>query len=393
MESTNEKQIQEVTNHNVLHIITVSFVINHFFGNQFNYLQKKTGNNYFLGCSASEEFLNLSESLNYKTFPVEVTRSINPLEDLKAIFKIYRFIKREKIVKVIGHTPKGGMVAMIASYIAGVKERIYFRHGIIYETSTGIKRLLLKNIDRFSGSLATKVVCVSNSVKEISIKDNLNNPKKNIVLGIGTCNGIDTEEKYNPNTYDEVKRLNLKQSLNIKEDDIVIGYVGRLVKDKGINELIVAWNILEKKYHNIKLLLVGPIESRDSISETSKKEININSNIINTGFVLHSSPYFSIMDIFILPTYREGFPTVSLEASSMEVPVIISKATGCEESIIENQTGMFIKNDPNDIATKIEKYIRNENLRKQHGKAGRIFVQNNFEQTKIWDLIIKKLNY
>ena len=89
------KQIQEVTNHNVLHIITVSFVINHFFGNQFNYLQK-TGNNYFLGCSASEEFLNLSESLNYKTFPVEVTRSINPLEDLKAIFKIYRFIKREK---------------------------------------------------------------------------------------------------------------------------------------------------------------------------------------------------------------------------------------------------------------------------------------------------------
>ncbi|MGL6128693.1 glycosyltransferase family 4 protein [Chryseobacterium artocarpi] len=383
----------KINSNNVLHIITVSFVINHFFGNQFNYLQKKAGNNYFLGCSASKEFFDLSESLNYKTFPVEVTRSINPIEDLKAIFKIYRFIKKNKIDTVVGHTPKGGMVAMIASFLAGIKDRVYFRHGIIYETSTGFKRLLLKNIDRLSGTLATKVVCVSNSVKKISEDDHLNASSKNIILGLGTCNGIDTENKFNPQKQDITLIEEIRKELNIKEEDFVIGYVGRLVKDKGINELIAAWAILKEKHQNIKLLLVGPIEERDPISEESKRIIETDPNIINTGFVLNAAPYFNVMDIFILPTYREGFPTVSLEASSMNLPVLITKATGCTESIIEGQTGLFIKNDPEDIINKIELYIENNDMKKLHGSNGRNFVRQNFEETKIWDVIHEKLGY
>lgn len=382
-----------INSNNVLHIITVSFVINHFFGNQFNYLQKKTGNNYFLGCSASKEFFNLSESLNYKAFPVEVTRSINPIEDLKAILSIYRFIKKNNVKTVVGHTPKGGMVAMIASFLAGVKDRVYFRHGIIYETSTGFKRLLLKNIDRLSGTLATKVVCVSHSVKKISEDDHLNAPSKNIILGLGTCNGIDTENKFNPQKQDTHLIENIRKELSIKEEDFVIGYVGRLVKDKGINELISAWKILKEKHKNIKLLLVGPIEERDPISEESKRIIETDPNIINTGFVLNAAPYFNVMDIFILPTYREGFPTVSLEASSMNLPVLITKATGCTESIIEGETGLFIKNDPEDIINKIESYIENSDMKKLHGSNGRNFVRQNFEETKIWDVIHEKLGY
>ncbi|MCI0920628.1 glycosyltransferase [Sphingobacterium rhinopitheci] len=149
---------------NVLHIVTVSFVINHFFGNQFNYL-KKYGNVYYLGCTPSAEFSQLSDVYGYKKFDVEVTRNISPIKDIIAIFNIIKFIKKNDIDIIVGHTPKGGMVAMITGFLCGLQQRVYFRHGIIYETCTGLKRFLLKNIDRLSGTLAQKVVCVSTDVK------------------------------------------------------------------------------------------------------------------------------------------------------------------------------------------------------------------------------------
>lgn len=379
-------------NKKILHIITVSFVINHFFGKQFVYLKQKTNNEYHLGCSSSEDFIKHSTELAYIPFEVEITRDISPLKDLRAIIKIYQYIKKNKIDKVIGHTPKGGMVAMIAAFLANVSERVYFRHGIIYETSTGLKRKLLKNIDRLTGFFATKVVCVSNSVKQISENDKLNNPHKNLILGFGTCNGIDTESRFNPENKSLEIITSLKEKFNINSNDRIVGYVGRLVKDKGIDDLINAWDLLKEDFSNVKLLLVGPIEERDSISEYSKQQIMSDPRIIYEYFVTDASPYFSLMDIFILPTYREGFPTVSLEASSMNLPVIITKATGCEEAIVENQTGLFISNNPNDIADKILFYLKNEEIAKKHGKQGRSFVRENFEQTKIWDLIVKKIN-
>lgn len=377
-------------NEKILHIITVSFVINHFFGKQFLYLKEKTGNEYHLGCSPSNDFLELSGNLGYIPFEVEITRNISPLKDIIAIIKIFKYIKKNNITKVVGHTPKGGMVAMIASYFAAISVRIYFRHGIIYETSTGFKRFLLQNIDRLTGFFATKVVCVSTSVKSISERDSLNDPIKNLVLGLGTCNGIDTSFKFNPNICKGDLIENLKVKYDIDQNKI-IGYVGRLVKDKGIDELILAWEILSLKYPKAKLLLVGPIEERDAISEYSKKIIFENSSIIFVNFVVDASPFFSLMDIFILPTYREGFPTVALEASSMEIPVLITEATGCTEAIVNNETGMFIKHDVKDIIDKISYYIENEDIALQHGKQGRIFVNENFEETKVWDLISSEL--
>lgn len=380
-------------NKKVLHIITVSFVINHFFGKQFSYLKEKTSNQYFLGCTPSDEFFQLSESLDYIPYAVNVTRSISPVTDLKAIYGIYTFIKLNNIDVVIGHTPKGGMVAMIAAYLAGVRHRVYFRHGIIYETSKGVKKLLLKNIDRLSGKLAKKVVCVSQSVRKISEYDKLNNPHKNIILGSGTCNGIDTENKYNPEKQDSEILDSVKKHLQLSESDFVVGYVGRLVKDKGINELIAAYKMLKKSHENIKLLLVGPIEERDAISDESKMIIKTDENIISTGFVLDAAPYFSLMDVFVLPTYREGFPTVALEASSMELPVLISSATGCEESIIEHQTGVFIERNAQSIVEKISIYINDPTLKKLHGTQGREFVRSYFEETKVWDQIHTQLGY
>jgi len=375
----------------ILHVITVSFTINHFFGKQFLYLKEKNMNEYHLACTPSKDFIEFSKELGYIPFEIEITRSISPLKDIRSIIKIYRYIKKNKIDKVVGHTPKGGLVAMIASFLAGISERIYFRHGIMYETSQGFKRKLLKKIEQLTGFFAKKIVCVSYSVKEFSEKDKLNNKKKNLILGLGTCNGIDTEDRFNP----EKKNSEITNSLMIKygftTEDKVVGYVGRLVKDKGIDDLINAWKIVKVNFPKAKLLLVGPIEERDSISDYSKKQIALDNSIVFVGFVKDASDFFLLMNLFILPTYREGFPTVSLEASSMELPVIITRATGCVDSIQENKTGIFITNDPQDIADKILFYLENENIAQEHGLLGRLFVQENFEQTKIWDLIDKKL--
>ncbi|MDM1047942.1 glycosyltransferase family 4 protein [Sphingobacterium hotanense] len=382
-----------MSNQKTLHVVTVSFVINHFFGNQFRYLNSLNNNDYYLACSPSDELFELSSKLGFTAVPVNITREISPFSDLVSIFKLYLFIRRNKIDSVIGHTPKGGLVAMVAAFLAGVENRFYFRHGIIYETSSGLKRKLLKGIEKLTGRLANQIICVSNDVKKISERDGLNANYKNMLLGLGTCNGIDVNNKFNPDKYSDSEVTNLRERLGISEDSLVVGYVGRIVRDKGINELVSAWKLLKQKYTNIVLLLVGPIEERDSISSDTISIIRNDNTIINTGFVLDSSLYFKLMNLFILPTYREGFPTVSLEASSMRLPVLITKATGCKESIIEGVTGLFVKNDPSDIATQIDCYLQNESMRLLHGGNGRKFVSENFDQEKIWNEIHNKLNY
>jgi len=376
----------------VLHIITISFVIKHFFGNQFNYLTSKTGNRYYLACTPSEELALWQSDYNYQQVPIEITRSISPLKDIIAIYKLVKFIKQEKIDVVVAHTPKGGLVGMIAAFACNIHNRIYFRHGIAYETSNGFKKTLLKNIERISGYLATQVVNVSKGVESFAIKDRLNPLHKNLILKKGTCNGIDALTRFNPQAYSENAASDLKNKLNINDEDFVIGYVGRLVHDKGIDELLEAWQKLRVN-NNMKLLLVGPFEDKDAVSDLTRERILSDPKVIFTDYVPDSALYFRLMNVFVLATYREGFPTVSLEASSMELPVIITRATGCEEAIIENETGIFVENNAESIGNAINKYFLDNFLCEKHGTTGRKFVLEYFEQSIIWDTIHNELGY
>ena len=376
----------------ILHVFTVPFSINYFVGEQFKYFNKKNTNSYYVSCASSEELYDLAKKNSFNPLPIDISREIKPFQDLKAIFQLYKHIKNNKIDGVVGHTPKGGMVAMIAAALAGIQNRIYFRHGIFYETSKGIKRLLLRNIDRLSGNLAKKVVCVSNDVRNISVKDKLNKKDKNIILGRGTCNGVDSEKRFNPSFYSEKHSVELRKKIGLANNDLVVGFVGRIVKDKGINELVGAWKKINSTHKNAKLLLIGPIEKKDSVSAETLAEIENNNTIITTGNVGDVAPFYTVMDIFILPTYREGFPTVVLEASSMELPIIITEATGCKEAILNGKTGIFTKNNPEDISEKISYYLSNPEVRTLHGQNGRKFISENFEQTKIWNLISDNLH-
>lgn len=373
----------------VLHVVNVSFVLPYYIGEQFGYFQEK-GIEFYVGCTPDNFLYQFSETKGFTVIPLKILREINVIEDIKSIWKLSKAIRKESIDIVIGHTPKGALIGLLAGAIAGVKNRVYFRHGVMYETSKGIKRFILKSIERFTGFLATKVICVSPSVLEFSNKKKLSAISKNILLNKGTCNGI-SAVMYNPSAIDNQYIDCLRSKYNIKPTDKVIGFVGRLVNDKGINELIAAWKEIIKQHDNVKLFLVGPFEERDALSSSLQHYIKNEPTILYTGLVKDTAPFYALMNIFILPSYREGFPTVVLEASAMELPVITTQVTGCRDSIVNNQTGMFTTLDPIDITRKIIFYLENKLIAKEHGLNGREFVLDNFDQRVIWQEIEKKV--
>lgn len=374
---------------NLLHVVNIYFVIPYFLGEQLNYFGKK-GYKEFIVCSHSDEIKECAVLYDFEYKEVCILRTISILKDLIALISISKYIREKKIDVVTGHTPKGALIAMLAAFLTRVPKRIYFRHGLVYETSHGFKRMLLLSMDRIAALFSTKVVCVSPSVYRISLKDKLNSEKKQVLLSKGTCNGIDVN-RFNRQSLDLAFVEKLKKQYNICQGEIVIGYVGRLVKDKGIIELISAFHQIQNQCPNVKLLLVGMLEERDAIPIQVVNEIYHNPCIIYTGYVDNGmiENYYALMDVFVLLSYREGFPTSVLEASSMKLPIVTTKVTGCVDSIIENETGIFVMHDELDVASAIKGYIDDADLRSLHGEAGRRFVEANFEQLVIWKEIEK----
>ena len=375
-------------NLNILHVVNVSFVLPYFLGDQLDYFINK-GHTIHVACTPSEHLDDYAKLKGFKKVELNISRKFNFLQDITSLLLLIQYIKKNDIDIVIGHTPKGGLLAMIASYYCNVSRRIYFRHGLMFETSIGLKQKLLIFIEKITSKFSTKIVLVSKSVLEKSIALSLNNGSKNYILNNGSCNGVDVINRFNPENIDKDFKLNFKKSFNIGEDDIIIGFVGRIVRDKGINELVESWKKINNEFKNTKLLLIGPLEERDPIQKNILDYIINDVNIIHLGVISNPELYYSIIDIFILPSYREGFPTVVLEASSMQIPVITTRNTGCIDSIQENRTGMFCEITIDSIYQNIKFYIKNPKLRVEHGINGREFVKKNYRQELIWEEIEK----
>ena len=372
---------------NILHVVNIYFVLPFFIGDQFKYF-KERGYHMNVVCSPSDYLPNYAKEQGFQFIESPVNRSISIKEDILTIRNICKFIKRKNIDIIIGHTPKGGLLAMISGWICRVPKRIYFRHGLVYETSHGVKRFILMSVDRLASFCSTQVVCVSPSVLRRSIEDKLAPAKKQIILSKGTCNGVDTQHHFNSEMIDKTCLLKLKDKYGIKNSDFVIGYSGRLVRDKGIIELVRAFDCLENA-ENCKLLLVGMFEERDALPTDIQDRILNDPRIIYTGFINGGMEYYySMMDVYVLASYREGFPTGVLEAQSMAKPVITTRVTGCCDSIVNNLTGLFVDNDASDIAKKIDM------IRLDHaidGNEGRRWVVENFDSPLIWKEIEEKL--
>lgn len=370
---------------NILHVVNIYFVLPFFIGDQFKYFKDK-GFGMHAACSDSEYLADYAKKQGFSYLATPINRSISIKDDLRSIRALCRYIRRNKIDIVVGHTPKGGLLAMIAGRICSVRKRIYFRHGLVYETSHGIKRFVLKTVDRLASACATKIVCVSPSVLERSISDKLAPAKKQTILSDGTCNGVDTVGQFNPEKVDREAVAALRKKYGIGKDDFVIGYSGRLVRDKGVIELVEAFDRLSGA-DNCKLLLVGMFEQRDALPESTRQRILNDPRIIFTGFVNGCMEnYYSLMDMYVLASYREGFPTGVLEAQSMGLPVVTTRATGCCDSIVDGVTGLFADNSAEDLARKIDQ-VRVD--KKIDGANGRAWVKEKFDSRIVWKEIEK----
>lgn len=371
----------------ILHVFNVPFVIPYMLGDQITYMNSK-GYEIHVACSNGEKIEQYIKKWNFIFFSLNITRSISPINDIISIFKLYKYIKQNNIDIVIGHTPKGGLISMIASFISSIDKRIYFRHGLLSDTSIGINKIIFDLVEKLTSYFSTTTICVSNSIYNKSISSRLTTKRKLKILNKGTCNGIDVFNEFNNDLVNVNDKIQLLSHYNLDNTNIIVGFIGRLSKDKGINELINAWKIVKNNNFKIKLILCGPIDERDPISNELLNYIINDDSIIYCGEIESTKLYYSIFSFFILPSYREGFPTVVLEASSMKNAVITTRCTGCIDSIIENQTGIFTDINEKAIADSIQFYIDNPNIANLHGENGRKFVTNNFQQKKIWEEII-----
>ena len=375
----------------VLHVFTIIGTPKAFFDGQFKYLSVNGHEIHVVSDSPEDIEFSLRNSIKY--YQVPIVRKFNPFSDLSSIKNLIKLIRKEKYDIVVGHTPKGAMVAMIAAKIAMVNIRIYYRHGLIYTTAKGFKRIILKIVEQFTALFSTHIINVSFSLSKLAINDRLNSDKKQKVIGAGTCGGIDTITVFNPKLIHESENKMLKASLGISKDDFVVGFCGRVCKEKGIRELIDGFKKFILNNPKSKLLLIGPFDNRDVLPDKYKIEIENNPNIISTGRIDKSKLplYYSIMDVFVFPSYREGFGMCVIEASAMKLPILVSHSHGCVDSIREHQTGEYVDISPLGIMSGLEK-MKNASFRKMLGEEGRKFVVENFENRIMWPKIVNMYN-
>lgn len=278
----------------------------------------------------------IAESSNVKYKVISMKREISIFHDLISLFNLIFFFSKEKPFAIHCNTPKASLLGLLAGYITRIPIRIYYIHGLRYEGTKGFKRKLLIILEKLSCKLATNLIAVSHGVKE-TVNNELSNKKVKVIHN-GSADGIDI------NKFKIVNPDFSKKDLNIDEDDFVYGFVGRLVADKGINELVQAFKLINQKYENTKLILVGRYENElDPLSSETLLEIKNNKNIIETGYQTDIQKYLLLMNVFVSPSYREGFGVSLLEANIMGISVIASNITGYNEIVKNNFNGFLIE--------------------------------------------------
>jgi glycosyltransferase involved in cell wall biosynthesis len=217
-----------------------------------------------------------------------------------------------------------------------------------------------------------------------------------IVLHNGSGNGVDAINKFNPILFDDHSVVQLKKSLGIDVNQKVIGFVGRLAIDKGLSELVDAWKIVRGKNRSVCLLILGGEDARDPAPNTLISDLKSDPRVRMVGSIDNAKVplYYSAMDLLALPTYREGFPNVVLEASAMELPVVACEVTGCVDAVVDGVTGTLVPaRDSVNLANSIIKYLDNPEICKKHGTAGRQRALRDFRPEDLWEALYNEYSY
>lgn len=314
--------------------------------------------------------------------PVSIEREISIFKDVISFIKVIYTIGKIKPDIVNFGTPKMGLFAMLAAWIYGVKKRIYTCRGFRFEHEKNFKRKLLMSLDKLAIKGAHKVICISNSVKEEGVKFNIFSEINSIVINKGSSNGMPLN-RFRPESIKRELTLNLVKQLDL-ENCVVFGYIGRLVDRKGINELYAAFTELYSQNNKLRMLFVGSPEFGQIQDKNLIDNMRKHPGIIMAGFQKDVPLYLSVMDVFVLPAWWEGFGNVLIQAAAMGLPVISTTGTGTRDAVSKDYNGLLIS--PKSISELFESMhllLHDKVLRKKLGVNG-IKWAKNFDSQIIW---------
>ena len=344
--------------------------------------------------SEGEELREVHENEGIAVEAITMSRKITPFQDLKSLWQMWNFLRKEKPQIVHTHTPKAGIIGMLAARLAGVPHRLHTVAGLPLMEAIGTKRKILNFVEKLTYSSATRVYPNSKGLYDFILQNNFTQSNKLKIIANGSSNGIDTTF-FSPSQVTEIERVTLREKLNIQPDDFVFVFVGRIVSDKGINELIKAFSelqIVENKPAGIKLLLVGGLENDlDPLNPETLAEINQNKDIISVGFQQDVRSFFAIADALVFPSYREGFPNVVMQAGAMGLPSIVSDINGCNEIIIEGENGLIIPSkNVEKLKEKMLTLAKDKNLYTKLKGNSRRMIENRYEQSVVWNALLEE---
>ncbi len=317
--------------------------------------------------------------VNARVIPVRIERRISPARDLLALLKLAKLFRKEQFDILHSIMPKSGLLSMVAGFYAGIPVRVHTFTGQVWKNDRGLKRFVLKSMDKLIACSSTNILVDSPSQREFIIGEHVVSRFKSSVLAEGSICGVDLKRF----CFDRKARKELRGEWQIKDDDIVFFYLGRLKKDKGILDLAKAFSILCGKYDNIHLLIVGPDEE-DMADRIKANCAEYQKRVTILGFTESPEKCLSAVDVFCLPSYREGFGQVIVEAAAVGIPSIGSRIYGITDTIEDGTTGfLFDVANHKDLAQKMAYFVESPVLIKQMGTKARENVAVRYSQEKI----------
>ncbi|MEL1240119.1 glycosyltransferase family 4 protein [Flavobacterium flavipallidum] len=348
-----------------------------------------------------EHLKTVAEREGVRTVAVRIQRNISPLQDLISLWKLYWLFRKEKPQIVHSITPKAGLLSMLAAKLAGVPIRIHTFTGLIFPSKSGLLQKILILMDRLLCACATHIYPEGQGVRNDLIKFKITSKPLKVIAN-GNVNGIDTTY-FSKEQVSLQEQQELKKKLGISENDFVFIFVGRLVGDKGINELVTAFRELEIRdqkpvpspqslVSTIKLLLVGPLETElDPLQPETIAAIESNSNIIAVGFQSDVRSYYAIADCLVFPSYREGFPNVVLQAGAMELPAIVTDINGSNEIVVDGDNGIIISvKNSNSLLEAMNKIMEDSQFYSQLQMNARKMIVSRYEQQVVWEALLEE---
>ena len=326
--------------------------------------------------SPGKELDCLHNQYEVKTIGVPMERRMAPLKDLKSLFQLIRVFRREKPYIVHSMTPKAGLLCMMASWWTRVPRRVHTFTGLVWPTANGITHKVLMFTDWLTCSLATHIIPEGQGVMNDLQTHITRKPMK--VLGYGNVRGVNMD-------YWRRENINAELYLQIRDNQkFTFLFVGRIVRDKGINELVTAFMRVREKY-NVRLILVGNFEdSLDPISDVARKQIQDCSDIqyVGTQSGKDLITYYVASDCFAFPSYREGFPNTVLEAGALGLPSIVTDINGSREIIEDGKNGLIIPSkDISALEEAMERMMTDDEMRTSMASCAREMIASRFDQT------------